>query len=482
MEAHEKKTIVRNIKWLTISKIFIYLLSIITITLIPRYLGVEGYGQLNFIISFVGIFSIIGDLGLQTLIIRDISKNTKKAEEYFNNLFLFRILISLLFVFMVFIFALFLKSPPTLGQIIIYTIGISFVLLSNFNISFLNGFQEIKYQAISDAIQKITYTLGAILVVILNYKLFGIIVASAISSVFLFVFSFFAIRKFIKIKKLKFNKKYIKEKIILASPFILTTIFWMIYFNIDRIFITLIKGNYATGLYSISYTFIGFLLSILGILSTTFFPVLSNVSNNKQKLKSIVDKYLLLMYLFCIPVTIGGIYLAPKIISLVFGSQYLGGTLAFQLIMFFFLLNSIGIINYHLLITNNLEKYSLKILGISATTNILLNFIFVPWLGIIGAAITTIISEIIILTISYKKIKTDIIKINYLSPIIKPLLASGFMLAGIMLFSRLYPSGILHNNFDVLITIAVGGIIYIATLFVTKAITLKQIKEMLKNE
>ena len=482
MEAHEKKTIVRNIKWLTISKIFIYLLSIITITLIPRYLGVEGYGQLNFIISFVGIFSIIGDLGLQTLIIRDISKNTKKAEEYFNNLFLFRILISLLFVFMVFIFALFLKSPPTLGQIIIYTIGISFVLLSNFNISFLNGFQEIKYQAISDAIQKITYTLGAIIVVILNYKLFGIIVASATSSVFLFVFSFFAIRKFIKIKKLKFNKKYIKEKIILASPFILTTIFWMIYFNIDRIFITLIKGNYATGLYSISYTFIGFLLSILGILSTTFFPVLSNVSNNKQKLKSIVDKYLLLIYLFCVPVTIGGIYLAPKIISLVFGSQYLGGTLAFQLIMFFFLLNSIGIINYHLLITNNLERYSLKILGISAVTNILLNFIFVPWLGIIGAAITTIISEIIIFIISYKKIKTDIIKINYLSPIIKPLVASGFMLFGIMLFSRLYPSGILHNNFDVLISIVIGGIIYTTMLFITKAITLKQIKEMLKNE
>jgi len=482
MESQEKKTIVRNIKWLTISKIFIYLLSIITITLIPRYLGVEGYGQLNFIISFVGIFSIIGDLGLQTLIIRDISKNTKKAEEYFNNLFLFRILISLLFVFVVFIFALFLKSPPTLGQILIYTTGISFVLLSNFNISFLNGFQEIKYQAISDAIQKITYTLGAILVVILNYKLFGIIVASAISSLFMFVFSFFAIKKFIKIKKLKLSKKYIKEKIIFASPFILTTIFWMIYFNIDRIFITFIKGNYATGLYSISYTFIGFLLSILGILSTTFFPVLSNVSNNKQKLKSIVDKYLLLMYLFCVPVTIGGIYLAPKIISLVFGSQYLGGTLAFQLIMFFFLLNSIGITNYHLLITNNLEKYSLKILGISAATNILLNFIFVPWLGIIGAAITTIISEIIIFTISYKKIKTDIIKINYLSPIIKPLVASGFMLAGIMLFSHLYPTGILHNNFDVLISIAIGGIIYITTLFITKAITIKQIKEMIKNE
>ncbi|HOW29916.1 MAG TPA: oligosaccharide flippase family protein [archaeon] len=482
MEASEKRTIIKNIKWLTISKIIVYLLSIITITLIPRYLGVEGYGQLNFIISFVGIFSILGDLGLQTLTVRDISKNPDKASEYFNNLFLFRILISIMFVFMVFIFAIFLPSPPTLEQIIIYTIGIGFFVLGSFNLAFLNGFQEIKYQATSDVIQKTAYAFGVILVVIFNYKLFGIIVASAISSVFLFVFSFFAIKRFIKIKKLKLNKKYIKEKIIFASPFILTSIFWMIYFNIDRIFITYFKGNYATGLYSISYTFIGFLLGIIGIFNTVFFPVLSNVSSNKQKLKSIVDKYLLLMYIFCIPVTVGGIYLAPKIISLVFGSQYLGGTLAFQLIMFFFLLNSIGIINYHLLITNNLEKYSLKILGLSAAINILLNFIFVPWFGIIGAAITTIISEIIIFLLSYKKIKSDIIKINYLSSIIKPIVASGIMLFGLILFNVLYPTGILHNNFDVLISIIIGGVVYIAILFTTRVITLNQIKELLKNE
>ncbi len=482
MEAHEKKTIIKNIKWLTISKIIVYLLSIVTITLIPRYLGVEGYGQLNFIISFVGIFSIIGDLGLQTLIIRDISKNTKKANEYFNNLFLFRILISILFLVVISIFAIFLQSSPTTEQIIIYSVGISFVLLSYFNIGFLNGFQEIKYQAISDIIQKATYTIIAVLVIILNYKLFGILVASAVSSAFMFLVSFFALKKYVKIKKLTFNQKYIKEKVILASPFILTSIFWMIYFNIDRIFITYIKGNYATGLYSISYTFIGFLLGILGILNTTFFPVLSSFSNNKIKLEAVIKKYLYLLYLFVIPATIGGIYLAPKIISLVFGSQYLGGTLAFQLIMFFFLINAIGIINYHLLITNHLEKYSLKILGISALINILLNFIFIPWLGIIGAAITSIISEIVIFMASYIKIKNNIIKIDYFSPIFKPLIASLIMLLSLILFTHTFPSGILHNNFDVLIQIVIGGSIYILILFITKSIKINQIKEMLKNE
>jgi O-antigen/teichoic acid export membrane protein len=188
-----------------------------------------------------------------------------------------------------------------------------------------------------------------------------------------------------------------------------------------------------------------------------------------------------MLYLFIIPSSIGGIYLAPKIISLVFGNQYLGGTFAFQLIMFFFLLNAVGIVNYYLLITNNLEKYSLKLLGLSAATNILLNLIFIPWLGIVGAAITTIISEIVIFTGSYLKIRT-FIKINYLSQTFKPLFAGALMLLGIIIFTSISSKGILHNNFDVLITIAVGGIIYCIVLFVTKAITLKQIKEMLKSK
>lgn len=413
------------------------------------------------------------------MIIRDISKNTKKAKEYYNNLFLFRIIISLLFILVVFIFALFQKSS-TIDLIIIYAIGMGFFLLGNFNLSFLISFQENKYQAISDAIQKVTYTLGVILVIVLNYKLFGIIVANAVASVVVFVFSFFAIKKFIKIKNLKLNKKYIKQKLILASPFIFTCIFWTIYFNIDRIFITYIRGNYATGLYSISNTFLGFLLSFIGILSTTFFPVLSNVSNNKLKLKSIVDKYLLLIYLFSAPATIGCIYLAPQIITLVFGSQYLGGTIAFQLVMLFFLLNSVGLVNYYLLITNNLEKYSLKILGVSTGTNLLLNFIFVPWLGIVGAAITTIIAEVVIFILSYKKIRSDIIKIDYFSPLIKPAIASGIMLLGLIFYNYFYPIGVLHNKFDVLISIAIGVIIYISTLFITKTITLKQIKETIK--
>jgi O-antigen/teichoic acid export membrane protein len=481
MEAHEKRTIIKNIKWLTISKIIVYLLSIVTITLIPRYLGVEGYGQLNFIISFVAFFSVIGELGLNRIIVRDISKNPNKADEYFNNLFLFVIISSILFVIIVSIFTILLHTPAISKLIIIYSVGVGFILLTNFNFSFFNAFQEGKYLAISDPIQKIIYTIAVILVIFLNYKLFGIILAGVISSACFFLLSFIFIKKKIEIKKININKNYIKEKLITAYPFILTTISIAIYFSIDKIFITYINGAHATGLYSISYTFISFLSGILVILNTAFFPVISNYSINKPKLKLIIDKYLLFLYLFCIPVTIGGIYLAPKVISLVFGSQFIGGTFAFQLIMFFFLLNSIGLVNYYLLITNNLEKYSLKILMISAVTNIILNFIFIPWLGIIGAAITTIISEIVLFIGSNKMVTNKIFKIDYFKPLIYPLLSGFIMLLGLIIVDFIFPAGFINNKFDVLITIVIGAFIYLLVLVMVAPIDIKKLIKVLKD-
>ena len=475
----EKTTILSNIKWLTISKIIVYLLSIITITLIPRYLGVEGYGQLNYVLSFVTLFTIIGDLGISTYCIRSVSKDNRRANKYFNNLIIFKFLLISLFLLFVFLFSRIIpKNSITKQLILIYAIGVLFSILSNFSLSFYDAFQKLRYRAIYEIIIKLSYTIGILIVIFFNYKIFGIVVAYALAFVFGFIFLYFNLNKIIKIKPI-FDKKFIKKTIIFSSPFILTSIFWTIYFSMDRVFISHFIDNYSVGLYSIAYTFIGFLIGIMAILHNTFLPAMSNLSKNKQKLGVVVKRYLQMIYLFSIPATIGGIYLVKRIISLVFGSQYLAGQMSFSLILFFFLLNSVGMVNYYLLITNHFEKFSVKLLGIASITNIFLNIIFIPIFGIIGAAITTLISESIIFIGSYDLIRKKILEINYFKPMIYPLIGSILMLIGLIMFDLIFPKGILFNHFDVLFSIGFGFIIYILFLFFTKVITISKIKEIM---
>jgi len=474
----EKTTILSNIKWLTISKIIVYLLSIITITLIPRYLGVEGYGQLNYILSFVSLFAIFGDLGISTYILREVSKDKKKANSFFNNLILFKPVLLGLFILIVFLATIIVpKDPKVTTLIYLYTFGFLFSLLSTFLLAFFSAFQKQKFRAIYEVLVKFVYTLGVILVIIFNFKIFGVILAHVFSFIVAFLFLFFSINRYIKIDP-KINTKFVKKTLLVSSPFILTNIFTTIYFSIDRVFISHFINDFAVGLYSISYTFIGFLTTLLSILHASFLPAMSSFVKNKLKLKVLIKRYLQAIYLFSVPAVIGGIYLSSRIISLVFGSQYLGGKIAFSLILLFFLLKSIGTVNYYLLITNNSEKLALKWLGATAFLNIVLNLFVISLFGIIGAAITTLISEIVLFFGNYNIIKKKIFKINYIKPMIYPLIGSILMLIGLIMFDLIFPKGILFNHFDVLFSIGFGFIIYILFLFFTKVITISKIKEI----
>ena len=53
-----------------------------------RYLGAEGYGILSLALSITGIFGILADLGLNTLMVREVARNKELADTYISNTFL----------------------------------------------------------------------------------------------------------------------------------------------------------------------------------------------------------------------------------------------------------------------------------------------------------------------------------------------------------------------------------------------------------
>ncbi|MFZ2979126.1 MAG: oligosaccharide flippase family protein, partial [Candidatus Magasanikiibacteriota bacterium] len=58
----------KNTSWLFFSRIFILVLAFFISAYVARYLGPEEYGILNYIISFVGLFSFIPNLGMNNIL------------------------------------------------------------------------------------------------------------------------------------------------------------------------------------------------------------------------------------------------------------------------------------------------------------------------------------------------------------------------------------------------------------------------------
>jgi O-antigen/teichoic acid export membrane protein len=468
----EKQIITNNIFWLTISKVLVYLLSFITVMLIPRYLGVEGYGQLNFVLSFIGVFLIFGDLGINTLTLREVSKNNNLAKKYFNNLFLFKILLSLFLSVVIVIVSFIINKPLIVKQILILsTVYLSFNILSNFCLKFLQSFQKLKYQSIYDILVKAFYVVFVLLFIYFNLGIAGVFWAHILTAIIGFLYILFSLKKQVKIN-LKQDFLFIKKTMIKAWPFALGVLFTNIYFHFDTILISFIHGEYYVGLYSIGYTLYRFLLNMLSIFTITFFPVIARYAY-KKNLNKVVSSLTYVILSFSIPLTIGGIFLSKQIISFAFGKQYLNGIVPFNIILVFFLISSVKVIFVYLLYNRHYEKFVLKFKIYATIINVLLNILVIPVYGIVGAAITTVISEWILFVVFYFKVM-GITRINLLKLSLKPFFASLFMLLVLFLIRDVFKIVLFRSIYDALFFVVIGIASYLLFFILIKGISKEQ--------
>lgn len=475
----EKQTITNNVIWLTISKVFVYLLSFITVMLIPRYLGVEGFGQLNFVLSFVGVFFIFGDLGINTLTLRDVSKNNKLANKYFNNLFLFKIFLSFFLSFVIVVISFLIDKPMIVKQILVLSIiYLSFNLLSNFCLKFLQSFQKLKYRSIYDILVKAFFVIFVLLFIYFNLGIVGIFWAHILTAVIGFVYVIISLKKHVNIK-LKQDLIFIKKILLKAWPFALGILFTNIYFHFDTILISFIHGEYFVGLYSIGYTLYRFLLNMLSVFTITFFPVIARYAY-KKNLNKVVSSLTYVILSFSVPLTIGGIFLSKEIISFAFGKQFLNGIIPFNIILVFFLISSINVIFIYLLYNRHFEKFVLKFKIYATIINILLNILIIPVYGIVGAAITTVLSEWFLFVVFYFKV-TSITKINLLKISIKPITSSLFMLIVLFLIKDVLKIFLFNNIYDALFFVGIGIIAYVLFFILIKGISKKQLSFLTKT-
>ena len=134
------KSIFKNTSWLSISQIITSICAFLWTIIIARYLGVSDYGIVSFAISFTSLIGIIMDLGISTYITREIAKHKKLVNKYFNNIFLFKLILAALLFFISGLLLYLLGYPQlTIVVTLIFTIELIFMSM----LSFLNGvFQD----------------------------------------------------------------------------------------------------------------------------------------------------------------------------------------------------------------------------------------------------------------------------------------------------------------------------------------------------
>ena len=189
--------------------------------------------------------------------------------------------------------------------------------------------------------------------------------------------------------------RHLKPILIIFS----TTIAITIYVSSDNTMLGFMTNDYQVGLYGTAvkiYTIVkSILASLLVVFVTRFSVLLQDKRTNEANV--LFSKVFNTLIVLTLPAVFGLIITSRDVIHLIAGESYLEGTASLRLLCIAISFSIIAALySSCVLIPTKNEKKVFHATAISAVVNIGLNFGFIPWLGIDGAAITTIIAELIV--------------------------------------------------------------------------------------
>ena len=455
------KVIFKNMSWLVISQIIASICGFIWTILMARYLGVSDYGIIGFAIAFSGILSIIVDCGISTHIVRHIATDRNTAPKYLGNAIpLKSVFACLTFAITLIILMVMGADETTIFVTLLFTLEMVFKSF----IGLLNGsfqaFEEAKYQGIGNTLASILLLAFILITIFTDLGIYGISIAYVLSNLLVLIYEYWALKKHITLPKFEFDKSFCKEITILSLPFAATGILYSIYYSIDIVMLTNIVGNYASGIYSATYKLISVLTLFQGVYGAVIFPVMSKYfKNDKNILVVSFEKSVKYLTLVTLPFAVGTMFYSLDIIQLFYGAEYDPSASVLSILMWTVCLLFINSACISLLNASHKEFTVTKIYLIAAIFNVGLNLFIIPYFSYDGAAVTTVLSDSLILILSLYVIIRLGIKIN------KSLLLD----LGKIILAALIMGGVLYIlNLNMWIAIIVGMVVYFAAVFLLK--------------
>ena len=246
-------------------------------------------------------------------------------------------------------------------------------------------------------------TIGDVLLisylVLSGYGLLGAIISLLLVRAFIFVIGFLLVKSEVKITTPSLS--VIKHYLAFSLPLIPFTLSWWLVTSGDRYVIGYFLGASSVGIYSASYT-LGNLISFLyAPIALVLFPAITNLyaNNNIHEVKMHLKYTLKFFLMIAIPSLFGLTLLSKSLLGILTTSEFIGAYMVVPFVALGALLFSVSILFSDILMLFKKIKIISLAFGSSALINLIMNIILVPLIGILGAAIATLVTFAILFSI-----------------------------------------------------------------------------------
>jgi len=385
---------ISNVSWAVLGKSIDILIGLVVGILVARYLGPEQYGLMSYVVSYVTLFSILSTFGLDSIVVRELSKTLIPKEKILGTASAIRLFMSLATMFLIFITLLVYESDSfTSLAVMIYSVSLlisSLDVVRNYFISIMQN----KYIVKAEIFRRLIGAGIKILLLLNNMSLLWFIIAMTFDFILVtsgYIFSYW--KQGGVLFAWRFDSTVAGMLVKESYPLLLSGAMIIVYQKIDQIMIRNMIDNKAVGQFAVASAITQYVIFIPTVIGQTITPLLVKLHQRDVvafniKTQQFMDLMVWSSVLMAISISLSAFIIIPFL----YGAAYAGAVPVLQIMAWKAVFVGLLVSSGQIIIIEGIQKYAVFRNIIGCIVSVVLNLILIPRFGIIGSAWVTLVT------------------------------------------------------------------------------------------
>ena len=473
-----KTKVAKNYIYNVIYQMLTLIIPLITAPYLSRVLGAKGIGIYSYNYSIAYYFGLFIMLGVNNYGNRMIAKclvDKEKINKTFSEVYFLQFILGIVFLIIYLLYSFFLCQEK-----IVVLCYIPFVISYALDVNwFYFGQEKFKIILLRNVVVKLLTTIMIFCLVKKTSDVMIYILIMSFGALLSQVLIWVLIFKDFKLKKVNLNNLcfHFKNNVILFIPVIAVSVYRIM----DKIMLGSLSNMIQVGYYESAEKIISILLSFITALGTVMLPRMSVLfeKNDKKQINKMINNSFIFISIITSIISFGIASISSDFVYLFYGSNYMPCALVLQLLCITVpFISYANIVRMQILIPQCKDKAYVISCFVGAVTNLIFNLFFIPKFQSVGAAIGTIVSEIVVMVIQTFNARNDI----HIKEDIKVIVT--IWLSGLTMFGFLNILGQLNDIvfINLLLRIGIGAISYfVVLLFLSRVLNIDYFKNIISN-
>lgn len=378
-------------------KVAVLAFSLVSMRLATNYLGLDAFGDYAIVLTGATLVLAAGDLGLTTLLAREISKEPARTDETAGNLLFLRLASAAVIMVLALGTIPLLPFPDRVRESLVLAVTGSLIgVVALFPTAFFQVHLRLGLAVVLDMVVRGLALALMVAVVVFDKGFIALVSTTPVAWGVGVVVAFGLSRRFWHLN-VRFDAVELRRLSRIAAPVSLVVTLGLVHFKVDAVMISFLQPAADVGIYAIAFSAIEQSLILPALFMAAVFPILTRlVHTGDGGARDVVEKSFRFLVVLGLVVAAGVFTLAVPFVRLVSNASYASAVTPMRILAFAIVPLFAGAVFVGILVAMGALRGLAIVSGVGIAINVGLNALLIPRYSYSGAAATTVVSEAVV--------------------------------------------------------------------------------------